>query len=169
MNSSEMHKQRIKKIAIRTWLVLLPLEIVACLFVYETIGEVAVALALIYSIFFNLLALGIYHSSFYTGTFIALSFGILLVGYQAVLGVRLYFLNLEAQNIVEWAHKEKERIGEFPKDLAGYEFLYPTYQQYIQGYSSDEKGNMYLAYYVGTEGTSHYYDTKRGGWGYYPD
>jgi hypothetical protein len=169
MNSSEMDKQRIKKIAIRTWVVLLPLEFAACLFVYETIGEVAVAFALIYSIFFNLLALGIYHSSFCTGTFIALSFGILLVGYQAVLGVRLYFLNLEAQNIVEWAYKEKEKTGNFPKDLTGYVLLYPSYQEYLQGYDSDGAEYMSVYYCVGTEGTSHYYDTKRDGWGYYPD
>jgi hypothetical protein len=163
-----MDKQQIKKIAIRTWLVLLSLEFVACLFVYETIGEVAVGFAFIFALFFNLMALGFYFDSSFWGIFVALSFGIFLVSYQAVLGVRLYFLNQEAHNIVEWAHKEKERIGEFPKDLASYKFLYPSYQQYIQGYSSDEKGNMYLAYFVGTEGTSHTYDTQRG-WYYYPD
>jgi hypothetical protein len=164
-----MDKTRIRKIALRTWLALLPLEFAACLLVYETIGEVAVAIAFIIALFFNITALSLYFFSSFPGIFIALSFGILLVGYQAILGVRLYFLNLEAQNIVAWAHREKEKTGRFPKDLTGYELLYPSYREYLQGYDSDGEEYMSIYYYVGTEGTSHYYDTGRGGWGYYPD
>jgi hypothetical protein len=89
------------------------------------------------------------------------------VGYQSVLELRLHFLNQEAHNIIEWAYKEKERTGRFPKDLTGYVFLHPSYQQYID-YGSDEPDTMGLGYYVGTTGTSHTYDTERG-WDYYPD
>jgi hypothetical protein len=165
-----MDKKQVKKIAVRIWLILLPLEIAACLFAYETFGEVDVALAFFVSLFFNLLANWVcYYISFSSGIFIALSFGILFVSYQAVLGVRLYFLNLEAHNIVSWAYSEKEKTGSFPKDLTGYVLLYPSYQEYLQGYDTDGADHMSVYYYVGTEGTSHYYDTQRGGWGYYPD
>jgi hypothetical protein len=164
-----LDKKRLKKIAVIIWVILLSLEIAACLFVYETIGEVTVVLAFLMTLLFNVLAVSIYFASSQTGIFVALSFGILFVGHQAVLGVRLYFLNLEAQNIVSWAYSEKEKTGSFPKNLTGYVLLYPSYQEYLQGYDTDGADHMSVYYYVGTEGTSHYYDTRRGGWGYYPD
>lgn len=164
-----MDKKRTRKIIIGIWLALLPVEIAASLFAYETFGEFFVPLALMAALLFNCLAALMYSYSFYPGAVFALTFGILFVGYQAVLGARLYFLNLEAHHIVHWAYSIKEKTGSFPKDLTGYDLRYPPYQEYLQGYESDGEEYMSVYYYVGTQGTSHYYDTQRGGWGYYPD
>jgi hypothetical protein len=167
-----MDKTRIRKIAVRTWLISLPIQFSAAYFTFETIGEVTCGIVVVMTICFNIIALPIFFRWFYPGiicVLVSLSYGAILVGYQAHLGVRMYFVRSEARSIVSWAYAEHEQTGKFPKDLTGYVVRYPSYQGYLQGYHSNGEEQMSVSYYVGTPNTSHYYSTEQNGWGYYPD
>jgi len=96
-----------------------------------------------------------------------LALAFLLIPYNLFLGYRFIQLQKETKAIVEYVYEIKAQTGSYPKDLSGYEFKNPHLQKHIQRY--DIRGNEFtLSYYVGTTGTSHWYNSA-GGWDYYPD
>ena len=134
---------------------------------FHTIGEVVSAL------YHMVICLNIIPIIFYAVKFrkiavvIILALALLLIPHQLFLGYRFIQLQDEAHAIVEYVYKTKAQTGSYPKDLSEYTFKNPHLKKHIQRY--DIRGNEFtLSYYVGTTGTSHWYDSE-GGWDYYPD
>lgn len=98
---------------------------------------------------------------------ITLALALLITPYQLFLGCRLVQLQKEAQDIVHYAYETKAQTGSYPKDLSGYEFKNPHLEKHVQRYES-RVNSFKLVYFVGTRGTSHWYDSEDG-WHYYPD
>jgi hypothetical protein len=103
------------------------------------------------------------------GAVLALSYGLLVIGYHGLLGVRWYYVDTEAQRIVEWVYSEVSKSGTFPPDLSDYGFRHPEYKGFVSYERiADSQGESFvLYYYVGTDSTDHRY-TPEYGW-YYND
>ena len=148
--------------------ILVPLELFCAYLAFETIGEVtstlyflAIGLNLLFIVlairFRTLAALGV------------ILLALAIIPYQLLLGHRLVRVQAEASRLVTYAYEERVDSGEFPRDLANYEFHDPEMEEYFQTYRVEEDGSEFSLFYrVGTENTSHHYMSESG-WGYYPD
>lgn len=147
--------------------VLVPLEILAGLLAYETLGDLDSAFLLML-ISLNLpIALLAYWRPLAAGI-CAVILGLLLIPEQVILGVRLVEVQREVTSIVGYVYQVRAATGSFPEDLDGYEPLDDSNLQYIQDYRLRENGDFIVSYFVGTRNTSHWY-LSSSGWGYYPD
>lgn len=134
---------------------------------FHTIGEVVSGLYY-FATWPNIIPILLYSVEFRkTALAIILAIALLIIPYNLFLGYRFIQLQKETKAIVEYVYEMKAQTGSYPKDLSGYEFKNPHLEKHIQRY--DIRGNEFtLSYYVGTTGTSHWYDSKDG-WHYYPD
>lgn len=134
---------------------------------FHTIGEIISAFYY-FAIWLNIIPLILYAVEFRkTAIAIILVLAFLLIPYNLFLGYRFIQLQKETKAIVEYVYEIKARTGSYPQDLSGYTFKNPHLEKHIQRY--DIRGNEFtLSYYVGTTGTSHWYDSGSG-WDYYPD
>ena len=134
---------------------------------FHTIGEV-VCVLYYFAIWSNIIPILLYAVDFRKiALVIILAIALLIIPYNLFLGYRFIQLQKEAKSIVEYVYEIKAQTGSYPKDISGYEFKNPQLEKHIQRY--DIRGNEFtLSYYVGTTGTSHWYNSA-GGWDYYPD
>jgi hypothetical protein len=149
-------------------LVLVPLELACAYLAYETIGEIVSSLyflAVALNLVFILVAIRYPRAAALGAVALALA----IVPYQLMLGHRLLRVQAEASVIVAYAYEQRLATGEYPGDLADYEYRDSTARKYIQRYTTDgSMGGFFLAFRVGTESTSHTYSPENG-WSYYPD
>lgn len=149
-------------------LILIPLEIIAALLAYETIGEIVSAFFFLL-ILINIPLLFIARISPKGVSIISLLIAIALVPYQLILAHRLYKIQSEATLIVTHIYETKIATGNYPTDLSTYKFNDPNTAPYIQRYQYYPKQDAFiLTFYVSTPNTSHWFDSRTG-WGYYPD
>lgn len=143
------------------------LEIVACYYAYYTLGEVKQFFCLL------IFSLNIFPLVFYLLKFkrissiIAITIGLFLIPYQIFLLVQWSQLKKEASMIVEYIYDYQKDNGEFPKDIAQYEFANGNLVGHFS-YKTGSKG-FGLQYYVATKGITHFYYDTIGKWEYYPD
>lgn len=151
------------------WLSLLPLE-TASVLAYWTLGRSYPLLLFLGSLFLKFVAFVVSATRLRAGVALALVCGLALVGYQAALSVRFYFVNAEAQRIVDWVSNEERTNGQVPKDLSGFEFRHPQYKEYVHYVSwiSDHGLKSQVNYSVGTTATYYSY-TRESGWFYHDD
>ena len=134
---------------------------------FHAIGEVVSALYHIF-ICLNIIPIILYAVKFRKTAVVIISvIALLLIRKQLPLGYRFIQLQDEAHTIVEYVYETKAQTGSYPKDLLGYEFKNPHLEKHIQRYEPRDD-SFELVYFVGTRGTSHWYDSKNG-WHYYPD
>lgn len=75
----------------------------------------------------------------------------------------------EVTRIVAYAYETRAETDTFPNDLSAYTYRDPATAPFVQGYTLSENGHHFMIHYrIGTESTSHWYDSSTG-WGYYPD
>lgn len=98
------------------------------------------------------------------GALAALALFLLLVPYQAVLGVRLLGLQKEADEIVAYTYAHRLRTGEFPANLEGYETSRPELMRFFQYRLEPQRGGFQLSYWVGSRYTSHIFAPDLGWW-----
>ena len=99
----------------------------------------------------------------------AVTLALAIIPLQLMLGHRVLRVQAEASRIVAHVYEQRLATGEYPVDLADYEYRDPTTRKYVQLYAADESaGGFLLAFRVGTENTSHTYSPDVG-WSYYPD
>jgi hypothetical protein len=110
-------RDRKRGIAIAFWLVLLPLEIGASILAYWTLGWSSTYDLLCICVLVNFFAFAALFFSFRAGVVLALGYGLLLVGYHTVLGIRWYYVDTEARRVVGWLHSEETKSGRVPEDL----------------------------------------------------
>ncbi len=70
--------------------------------------------------------------------------------------------------IIEYIYRYQKDKGEFPKNISKYEFK----NQKLTGnfsYNQNSKKSFGLHYYLGTKGTTHFYNHNVKKWEYYPD
>jgi hypothetical protein len=79
--------------------------------------------------------------------------------YLGPLGVKWYYIDREAKQIVLWAESEKKQTGSYPADLGDYKFQHPGYKEYID-YSENGWVGFVVSYTVGTPSTNHHYDPE---------
>ena len=148
--------------------IIVPLEVLCAYLAFETIGEVTSTLyfmAIGLNLLFIVLAIRFRTLAALSVILLALA----IIPYQLLLGHRLVRVQAEASRLVTYAYEERTDTGEFPRDLANYEFHDQKMETYIQDYRVKEDGGEFSLFYrVGTETTSHYYSSELG-WGYYPD
>jgi hypothetical protein len=147
---------------------LIPLEIFCADLAFETIGEVASTLYFI-AVGINLLFLVLAFRNRMLASLGVFLLAIVIIPYQLYLSDRLVRVQTEASHIVAYVYQERIDTGEFPSNLADYEFHDREMEQFIKTYRVENDGSQFSLFYrVGTENTSHYY-LSESGWGYYPD
>ena len=156
------------QLSVLLMLVLVPIELACAYLAYETIGEIVSGLyfiAVIINLVFIVVAIRFPRAAALGAVALALA----IIPFQLVLGRRLLRVQTEASQIVAYVYEQRLATGEYPADLADYEYRDPTTRKYIQRYAADESvGDFRLAFRVGTKNTSHTYSPDVG-WSYYPD
>ena len=147
---------------------MLPLEFVAAILAYWTMGWSSVHLLIGAAILFNSLAK--FKFKFWSGVIVALLFGVFLVGSQSVLGIQWYRIDTEAHRIVEWVRSEEMKNGSAPNDLSAFEFKCSDCEDSIsfEKWTDSEGKHWGLSYIVGSDSTYHSYDPVYG-WVYHDD
>jgi hypothetical protein len=148
--------------------ILVPLELACAYLAYETLGEITCTLYFL-AVGFNLVFVVVAIRRPVPAALGAVVLGLAIIPYQLMLGHRLLRVQREACQIVAHVYETRPATGEYPSDLANYEYRDPDMESFIQSYRSDESvGGFVLSFRVGTENTSHTY-TPESGWSYYPD
>lgn len=149
--------------------IIVPVEVFCGLLAYETIGEVTMGLYIMTIIVFNGLLCALAFRSRTAAMIGVLVVALLIIPYQIVLADRLLRVQAEVTRIVAYAYETRAATDTFPTDLSAYTYTDTAMQPFLQEYTLSEDGNRFLIrYYVGSEGTSHWYDSFTS-WGYYPD
>ena len=146
--------------------VLVPVEFGCGLLAYHTLGEIPAAFVRM-SVILNL----VFVATFAMGSRRAAIIGILvfatwIVPYQLTLGSRWWLIHQESTAIIDFAERHRIEKGEFPIDLATYEFRHSSIKRHIR--YRHESATFRVSYHIGTTGTSHWYDHGEQ-WEYYPD
>ena len=149
-------------------LILIALEIVGCYYAYYTLGEVK-QFFWILILLLNIIPLLFY---FFRRKKIALVIGLaialLIIPYQTFLFFQWQELKRESSMIIEYIYRYQKDKGEFPKNISKYEFK----NQKLTGnfsYNQNSNKSFGLHYYLGTKGTTHFYNHNVKKWEYYPD
>jgi hypothetical protein len=87
---------------------------------------------------------------------------------QTILGVRLWRLHREVNQIVAYVEAIKNKEGRPPRDLSGYTYSSPSLRGHIRYSTEEDHGRYDITYWVVQPGISYWYDAATG-WGYYPD
>lgn len=144
----------------------------ACAFLsYYTIGEIVSGLYLIIAVAGSALGILCSFISRRAAAVILFVFGVLIIPYQAHLGIRWWRVHREAQRIVNYAIATKAATGNYPTTLTGFTFRDPgtiPFIAYTANGNGPSGGPFCVAYYIGTPSTSHWYEVA-GYWQYYPD
>ena len=159
-----------QEVAVRIWMALLPLELAAAILSCCTLGWLIPGVLIQGSLFLNFVAFVVYAFRVWPGLLLAFSYGLLIVGYQTVLGIRWYYVQDEAKRIVQWVSFEEKQSGSLPEDLGHYVFRHPAYKNFVGyvkwiGYDGQQ---WQVNYTVGTESTYYSYNPKYG-WYYHDD
>ena len=98
---------------------------------------------------------------------------ILLVGgplllWQTAQARRWALLHEDIVALVRFAEDLKSNTGRYPESLEGYTFKTDWVKGHIRGFSSDERGEFRIGYFLNDPGISYWY-SSRTGFGYYPD
>lgn len=148
---------------------LVVIEIFCAKLAFETLGEITSTL------YFFLIAINIipiflllFNKNKHFATGIILLIGFIIVPYQLYLGNKLISLKEEAANITAFLYEQKNDNAIYPKDLSEYVFAFPELRKNFN-YNQESANQFRLYYYVGTESTSHFYNSDTKKWGYYPD
>lgn len=147
---------------------LIVLEILLARLAFHTLGEI-MSFNYFFLVFLNIIPLIYLLCKKRTGfayTFLVV-IALIIIPYQLYLGGKLILLNEEGGNIIAHLYQEKLETGQYPASLSGYQFSYPHLQNDF-GYELENE-NFNLFYSVGDKGTSHYFRSINGKWGYYPD
>lgn len=94
--------------------------------------------------------------------------GIMIIPNQIILLKKWSDLKKEAVEIHKFIYTYKDVNNEFPKNILQYEFKNKKLTKYFS-YRNNDKVGFGLQYYIGTKGTTHYYNHNSGKWAYYPD
>ena len=98
---------------------------------------------------------------------IGLTIGVLIIPYQIFLVVQWSELKKESSMIVKYVYNYQTENGEFPNNIADYEF---ENNKLAANFLYDINAEGFrLLYYIGTKGTYHFYYHNAGKWAYYPD
>jgi hypothetical protein len=144
-------------------LALVPLEVGAAALSHEMLGWVEFAfycLALLVNL--PLLALVLWRPLL--GSVAALVLFLVLVPYQAVLGVRLFRLQQEADRIIAFAYQNRLSAGGYPADLESYEPSRPELMRFFHYRLEPARGGFQLSYSVGSRNTGHLFAPELGWW-----
>jgi hypothetical protein len=141
---------------------LVPIEYGFARLAYHTIGEI-VAGMYVMLVLFNVLPLALVIRAPRVARILLILLALLIIPYQAWLGVRWWRVHREAQRIVDFATAQKRATGAYPADLNGYAFRDAGVRALIT-----YDGGTDVSYSVGTPSTSHWYEEGQG-WLYYPD
>jgi hypothetical protein len=142
---------------------------------YYTLGEIDSALYYML-IWINAMAALISFISVRVGALATLILAVLIIPYQAHLGLRWRLLDQEAAHLIEYLEQQKHQRGAYPMDLAGYRSLSGAIQSSVYDparpwdvmYWPDQPSGYVVRYHIGTESTCHEYSPANG-WSYYPD
>jgi len=148
---------------------LVVIEIFCAKLAFETLAEITSTL------YFFIIAINIipilllvFNKQKHLAIGIILLIGFIIVPYQFYLGNKLISLKEEAANITAYLYEQKIDNAHYPKDLSGYTFAFTELKKnFNYNQTSDKQFTLY--YYVGTESTSHFYNSNTKKWGYYPD
>lgn len=148
---------------------LLLLEIFCAQLAFETLNEITSGLYF-FIVSMNILPVILLvlnkHKQVALGIIVLL--GIMIVPYQLYLGNKLNMLKEEAANITAYIYEHKINQGSYPKNLNGYIFNFPNLKEHFR-YTLESEKKFIIDYYVGTETTSHFYNSEIKKWKYYPD
>lgn len=140
---------------------------VGCSCAYETVGEVRSGL-LHASLALYLLPIIVYLSGRpLSAAVISLVLSLLFGLPQFVWARRLIVVRSEVQEIVEFAEAARCECGQYPHDLAEYQWTDPSSQEYIE-YDLSDGNHLMVYFWSGNRHAPHWYSCTSG-WGYYPD
>lgn len=148
---------------------LVVIEIFCGKLAFETLGEITSTLYF-FIIAINIIPvlLLIFNKQKHLAIGIVLLIGFIIVPYQFYLGNKLISLKEEAANITAYLYEQKIDNSIYPKDISGYTFAFQELKENFN-YNQGSSNQFTLYYYVGTESTSHFYNSDTKKWGYYPD
>ncbi len=150
--------------------ILLPIELVCVGIAYETIGEVLQGALILMFLGGNLIGFLLLLFRLPRAAMVwLLFFALLIIPHQSWLGLRLAMLRYEAGQLVAYLEQTKKATGEYPPDLSGYTFRFPSLDDHFHHYApSSTQGGFEVRWHVNTRGIAHWY-SPRDGWSYYPD
>ncbi len=148
---------------------LIVIEIFCAKLAFETLAEITSALYFcIITINIIPIVLLILNKQKHLSIGVIFLIGFMIIPYQLYLGNKLIALKEEAADISAYLYEQKIDTSLYPKDLSGYIFTFPKLRNNFS--YNQESGNQFtLHYYIGTESTSHFYNSDTKKWGYYPD
>ncbi|WP_298764767.1 hypothetical protein [uncultured Polaribacter sp.] len=156
--------QRIK----RSFFMLIVLEIVACYFAYYTLGEVKQML-LIFLFFLNVIPIILYFLRIKIISLVtAFIIGLFLIPNQFLLLTKWNQLKRESLEIKKYVYQYKKENEKFPENILTYSFKNKNLMANFS-YQKSNKENFKLQYFIGTKGTTHFYNHNLGEWAYYAD
>src|SRR5215467_1106448 len=117
--------------ALALLLILVPLEILACIASYETLGAVDSYILVLICALLDIFGFTLCLVLFWPSAIVMISLVLLFAGYQAHLVARMHTVAAESDNIVEWAYQERSKTGSFPEDLEGYSFLHRDCERFV--------------------------------------
>ena len=150
------------------FLLAIPVEIFCTYIAYYTDGDLIVG---VWStlILLNFIFIAIAFKYQTVAAILSSALALLLIPEIFCSCVRYIHIQDEAARIVTYAYEYKLETGNFPRDLSGYTFKYPSLKKHISKYEVDpEEGGIFLAYWINNSTAFHWYSSNRG-WGYYPD
>jgi len=146
---------------------LVSVEVAAGALAFHTVGELA-SVCSIALVALNVPVLVFVWSKPRAAMVSAFLLFVLLVPHQALFGLRWLRVRGEAERLVDATHEARFCCDEFPPSVDFYRPRFPRAMRFIQ-YRRDDSGDSFeVSYWVGTRGTSHWYDSASG-WHYYPD
>lgn len=77
-------------------------------------------------------------------------------------------LHEEVITIIRFAEESKEKTGNYPHDLANYNFEHGWVKSHICRIGTNNSGEFGITYFMNNPGTTYWYSSKTG-FGYYPD
>ena len=148
---------------------LIVVELFCAKLAFETIGEVASGVYF-FAVLLNIIPIALLLLRKQQAVAVSVIFfiGVIIVPYQIFLGNKLLLLKEEASNITAFIYDQKIKDGNYPQNLSDYQFLHQSIKKHFD-YRIESNDKFVVSFYVGTQGTSHFYSSEIKRWEYYPD
>lgn len=143
----------------------LPLEILTGLLAWHTVGEITSAV-LLTAVLLNAGFAILVRFSPTVGVALAIGLALLLVPPQIAHGWRWVRLQEAAADLATTAWETRRRDGSFPARLPDPD---PQLARHLSYGLTQDGRDFCVTYWISTRSTSHWYCSRGGGWGYYPD
>ena len=146
---------------------LMAVELYFAALAWHTIGEVVSGF--VFVLLGNAVAVGVAFASRLAAWVLLVALALLIIPWQAVLGVRWGRVHREAERIVAYVQAQHAATGQYPPNLNSYTFRDAGTRPYIEYIAGVDSAGFEVHYRVGSGGTAHTWHDQSTKWFYYPD